>query len=78
MNYANSLGALNNPQNLNSPPKTAKDFNKTCPEHLHFIPDFEKCLQNFSSLNTMKVTNLAPLTTHYGQNGLMFTKLWYF
>ena len=41
---------------------TQKNSNKTYPDQLHLIQDFQNCFQNFSSCNFKEVEDLMPLT----------------
>ena len=42
--------------------ETAETVNETLSDRQCLKRDFQSCLQNFSSLNTVKVTDLASLT----------------
>ena len=48
---------------------TQKNSNKTYPDQLHLIQDFQNCLQNFSIRNFKEVEDLVPLTAVGTKNG---------
>ena len=55
--------------NVSNDTSNSKNSNKTYPDELHLIQDFQNCFKNFSSCNFKEVEELVPLTAVGTKNG---------